>query len=289
MHEARNRDEFISGSLTQHVFGGIELIFPQRSLSPALCPMSLFNFCSVFKLTASAFQVLLPSSCALCRSTIPKPLRGAFCAACNAQFFEQAAKRCAACALKLSDRHAILCGACIQSPPAFDATIVACDYAAPADMLIKDLKFRARLPLADTFAQQLAQAMAKQLSTSPGLMVPVPLSDARLAERGFNQAAEIARSLARRTGIPLQLQLCARIRDTRPQAGLPVSERRVNMRGAFTTLLDTAALTRLRGQHVLLVDDVMTTGHTLNELAACLKRQGAARVTNAVFARTPVN
>jgi ComF family protein len=156
-------------------------------------------------------------------------------------------------------------------------------------MLVKDLKFRARLPLADIFAQQLAQAMATQLSTRPGLMVPVPLSEARLTERGFNQAAEIARSLARHTGIPLQLHLCARIRDTRPQAGLPVSERRVNMRGAFTTLLNASALAELRGRHVLLVDDVMTTGHTLNELAACLKRQGAARVTNVVFARTPHN
>ena len=289
MHEARNRDEFIRGSLTQHAFGGIELVFPLLSLLPAPSSMSLFNFRSAFKLTTSALQVLLPGSCALCHGAIREPLQGALCAACNAQFFAQPTRRCEACALRLSDRHASLCGTCLQSPPAFDATVVACDYAAPADMLVKDLKFRARLPLADTFAQQLAQAMATQLPTPPGLMVPVPLSEARLAERGFNQAAEIAGSLARRTGIPLQLQLCARIRDTRPQAGLPVSERRVNMRGAFTTLLDTASLARLRGQHVLLVDDVMTTGHTLNELAACLKRQGAARVTNAVFARTPFN
>lgn len=279
------------------------------SITPVSMP--LFNLRSVFKLTASTLQLLLPGSCALCHGEIqneiqnqpqrtiqggirdemltalPDRHRGALCKACSAHFFTQPAKRCMACALRLSTVHANLCGTCLQSPPAFDTTIVACDYAAPADVLVKDLKFRARLPLADTFAQQLA--MTTQLSARPGLMVPVPLSEARLAERGFNQAAEIARSLARRTGIALQLHLCARIRDTQPQAGLPVSERQVNMRGAFTTLLNASALDQLRGRHVLLVDDVMTTGHTLSELAACLKRQGAARVTNAVFARTPYN
>ena len=195
--------------------------------------------------------------------------------------------RCAICALRLRHPNLKWCATCLRSPPAYDATIVACDYLAPADVLIKDLKFRARLPLAEAFAQRVAQAMETQLPDFPELMVPVPLSEARLAARGFNQAAEIARSLAHRTGIPLQLHLCARIRDTKAQAGLPVSQRRVNMRGAFTARLDANTLTQLRGRHVLVVDDVMTTGHTLNEIAACLKRQGAARVTNAVFARTP--
>lgn len=267
--------------------------------------MSSFNLRSVFKLTASALQLLLPGNCALCHGEIQNeirqgiqdgmqtassdPLRSALCNACSTYFFQPSAKRCKACALRLPDSDASLCGTCLRSPPAFDATIVACDYAAPADVMVKDLKFRARLPLADTFGEQLARAMATHSSTHPELMLPVPLSEARLAARGFNQAAEIARSLARRTGIPLQLHLCARIRDTRPQTGLPVSERRVNMRGAFTTLLTGSTLERLRGRHVMLVDDVMTTGHTLNELAACLKRQGVARVTNAVFARTPNN
>ena len=254
---------------------------------------------SVRQLAASAINVVFSGSCALCRgeihgrnqgdtqNEIRHTHQGALCIACSTQFFADTARRCEVCALKLPDAHARVCGSCLQSPPAFDATIVACDYAAPADVLVKDLKFRARLPLADTFARHLAQAMGHQLSERPGLIVPVPLSEARLTERGFNQAAEIARSLARRTRIPLDPHLCARIRDTRPQAGLPISERRVNMRGAFTTRLDATALSDLRGRHVLLVDDVMTTGHTLNELAACLKRQGAARVTNAVFARTP--
>ena len=245
--------------------------------------MNSFHWRSLCERISSSLHALLPGSCALCRSQS----RGAVCDACSAQYFATAAIRCRICAQRLWNPHLTWCGSCLRSPPAYDATIVACDYLAPADVLVKDLKFRARLPLAEAFAHRLAQAIPTQLPDPPGLMVAVPLSEARLAARGFNQAAEIARSLARRTGIPLQLHLCARIRDTQAQAGLPLSARRVNMRGAFTTLISSNALAQLRGQHVLVVDDVMTTGHTLNELAACLKRQGAARVTNAVFARTP--
>ncbi len=179
--------------------------------------------------------------------------------------------------------HAKICGSCLRTPPAFDATIVACDYAAPSDMLVQDLKFRSRLPLAQSFGQMLASAIQKQITNTPDVIIPVPLSEARLAQRGFNQAGEIARSVSRHTDIPLQFQMCVRVRDTQPQARLPIGERRVNMRGAFAVQLNAS----VRNQHVLLVDDVMTTGHTLNELAACLKRHGARRVTNAVFARTP--
>ena len=148
---------------------------------------------------------------------------------------------------------------------------------------MQDLKFRSRLPLAPSFGRMLASAMQKQAANAPDMIIPVPLSETRLAQRGFNQAAEIALSLSRHIKLPLHLQACVRVRDTQPQAGLPLSERRVNMRGAFAVQFTTA----VQGRHVLLVDDVMTTGHTLNELAACLKRHGVKRVTNAVFARTP--
>lgn len=183
----------------------------------------------------------------------------------------------------MSHLHAKVCGTCLRTSPAFDATVVACDYAAPWDMLVQDLKFRSRLPLAESFGQMLAGAIQTQMTNIPDVIIPVPLSETRLAQRGFNQAGEIARTVSRQTDIPLQVHLCVRVRDTQPQAKLPLGERRVNMRGAFAVQLNAA----VRNQHVLLVDDVMTTGHTLNELAACLKRHGARRVTNAVFARTP--
>lgn len=225
------------------------------------------------------FGCILPSSCALCHGDSPHAL----CNECCLQFLANTPARCQICGRRMPQLHSKMCGVCLRAPPAFDATVVACDYAAPSDLLVQDLKFRSRLPLAESFGQLLASVMQRQLTKPPEIIIPVPLSETRLAQRGFNQAGEIARAVSRHTDIPLQVQMCVRVRDTQPQAGLPLAERRVNMRGAFAVPCSA----HIRNQHVLLVDDVMTTGHTLNELAACLKRHGARRVTNAVFARTP--
>lgn len=232
---------------------------------------------------ASLLGRALAGSCALCQDESAS----AICCQCRVRYLSGVSVRCRRCAETLYHPGAEHCGSCLRSPPAFDATIAACDYAAPVDVLVQDLKFRSSLPLAHVFGEVLAESIAEELDKPPDLIVPVPLSETRLSERGFNQAAEIARSLSSFTGIPFQWDLFIRVRDTRPQAGLPIDDRRVNMRGAFAARLNARVRDQLRGRHVLVVDDVMTTGHTLNELAACLKRQGAARVTNGVFARTP--
>lgn len=238
-----------------------------------------FDWRSFFRHLGNTLEPILPGSCALCHANS----KDAICIACSRQFFASMPARCAICGRRMPHTQATICGACLRAPPVFDATVVVCDYAAPSDLLVQDLKFRSRLPLGSSFGRMLASAMQKQVTNAPDMIIPVPLSETRLAQRGFNQAAEIARSLSRHTQLPLHLQACVRVRDTQPQAGLPLSERRVNMRGAFAVQVTTS----VKGRHVLLVDDVMTTGHTLNELAACLKRHGAKRVTNAVFARTP--
>jgi ComF family protein len=113
------------------------------------------------------------------------------------------------------------------------------------------------------------------------LIVPLPLHPARLAGRGFNQAAEIARALSRATGVTMDAQIARRVRNTAPQTALPWRERAANMRHAFACGRDLAGL------RVAVVDDVMTTGATLQEFARTLKRCGAARVENWVVARTP--
>lgn len=205
------------------------------------------------------------------------------------RFFSRNSTRCPVCASAISDTAGGLqCGACLQSPPAFDASIVACDYAAPVDHLIQALKFHARLAFAPLFADLLVRAVHDQRDmvgqTEAVLLTAVPLSATRLAVRGFNQASEIARSLSNRLHLPLASQLCIRVRDTSAQAGLPQKQRHVNMRGAFIVSPDAP---NLSGKHVMVVDDVMTSGRTLHELAACLKRYGASRVTNLVVARTP--
>jgi predicted amidophosphoribosyltransferase len=117
----------------------------------------------------------------------------------------------------------------------------------------------------------------------PDMLCPVPLGPSRLVERGFNQALEIARPLAGALGVTLHPTLAVRQVDTRAQSGVSPHERAENIRGAFG--VDDPGL--VTGRHVGIVDDVMTSGHTLEELAATFKRFGAARVTNLVFARTP--
>ncbi len=194
-------------------------------------------------------------------------------------------QRCDCCALPSQD--GLRCGACLRDSPAFDATIAATDYLAPVDQLVLQLKFGARLALAPLFGSVLLDAIIARgngAAALPTLLAPVPLSAPRLRQRGFNQALEIARPLARSLGIPLIAQLGERVRDTRAQAELPLRERQRNLQAAFD--LRHQSIDQVPGQHIGIVDDVMTTGATLNELAKMLKRFGAVRVTNLVFART---
>ena len=226
-------------------------------------------------------RALLPSSCALCAALQD----AAVCGACSLAYAAGGRPRCPCCANPAAagdaKRH---CGACLADAPAFDATVVACDYAAPLDGLVLGLKFGARLALAPWMAQRLREAALASGSALPDLLCPVPLGPRRLVERGYNQALEVARPLAAGLGIPLAPRLVERVLETAAQSGVTPGERRRNVRGAFA-LADGHA--PLGGLHVGVVDDVMTSGHTLDELAGVLKRAGAARVTNLVFARTP--
>jgi ComF family protein len=251
----------------------------------------------LFLLPSGVTRYLLPASCALCGADCLDLV----CAPCLADFFHHDGPRCRQCANPLSvdmnvDMNVDLteapdglrCGRCQRCAPAFDATLVAGDYAAPLSQLVLQLKFGGRLALATLFAQRLHEAMLRQSHCElPALLCPVPLGPARLAERGFNQALEIARPLAQMLGLPLHPTLTLRIRETRAQTGVAHGERASNIAQAFTVA--PAALALVRGSHVGIVDDVMSSGQTLDELAATLKRFGAARVTNLVFARTRPN
>lgn len=225
---------------------------------------------------------LLPSHCALCGMGC----EGVVCLPCRAQYAARRTCCCARCANPLPGLSAdsAVCGACESYPPEFDATVAAVDYAAPLDQLVLQLKFGARLALAPWFAENLVDAvLARRGLPLPDLLCPVPLGPGRLVERGFNQALEIARPLSKALGVELHPALAARTTETRAQSGVSPSQRAENIRGAFAVTDPDA----VAGRHIGLVDDVMTSGHTLRELAATFKRFGAARVTNLVFARTP--
>ncbi len=229
-----------------------------------------------------SLATLLPSSCALCGQRCA----GVVCEGCRFDAVA-AGPRCQICANPLpcedadAGRH---CGLCLARPPAFDATIAAGDYAAPLDQLLLQLKFAARLQLAPWCAAQLRDQVLRQTAIGarlPDVIAPVPLGRARLAERGFNQALEVARPLSRMLGVPLAPRLLTRVRETAPQSAVAAAARLANVRAAFAAS-DAAA-----GLHVAVVDDVMTSGRTLDALAAALKGAGAVRVTNYVVARTP--
>ena len=223
-------------------------------------------------------SLLLPSSCALCGAGCA----GVVCPPCQDHFCLPVTNRCARCANPLAAPGT--CDGCQAYPPSYDATICAADYAPPLDHLVLQLKFSACLPLAPWFAGMLRDAMlARPGLPLPDLLCPVPLGPARLVERGYNQALEIARPLGRLLGVAVHPGLALRQLDTRAQSGVSPHERAENIRGAFA--IDDPDL--IEGRHVGLVDDVMTSGHTLEELAATCKRFGAARVSNLVFARTP--
>jgi ComF family protein len=220
---------------------------------------------------AAAFATLARPDCCLCGR--PAGSDGVpLCADCARDLPPPAAHACPRCALPSPAGE--ICGHCLREPPAFDSTRAAFDYAFPLDVLVKRLKYGHRLALAGFFAHALAPLPCVDL------VLPMPLHPRRLRARGFNQAVEIARPLARAANVPLALAAVARIRDTPPQASLERDARLTNLRTAF------ASRRRFDGLRIALVDDVMTTGASLDALARCLKASGAAQVHNLVVART---
>ena len=215
---------------------------------------------------------VLPQECLLCRADAGDKV---LCPACAAALPRLPTACCPLCALPTPDGNT--CGACLRQPPHFDATLALFRYEFPLDRLVQALKYAHRLAAADFLGRELAR-LAPPVPL-PDLVLPVPLAAQRLAERGFNQALELARPLAGLLGVPLGLGRVHRRRDTAPQAGLPWKERAQNIRHAFECDID------LSGMDVLVVDDVMTTGATLDELARTLKGRGARRVENRVVAR----
>lgn len=232
---------------------------------------------------AALLHAALPSACALCGAHAC----AAVCQPCHDAYLGAGRVRCPRCANPLAAADSVReCGACQSQRPAYDATVAAADYAPPLDQLVLELKFGGRLALAPWCAGAMRDAVrAQQGWDVPNLLCPVPLGPSRLIERGFNQALEIARPLAAMLGIPLAPALALRAMDTAAQSSVAPAERRDNMRGAF--IVAPRALALVRGAHIGVVDDVMTSGATLHELAATFKRFGAARVSNIVFARTP--
>jgi len=220
---------------------------------------------------------VLPNACVFC-GTRCRPGEAPICKDCHADlpWIENACGRCA------SPVEAVLpsgvhCSRCQANPPPFDATIAPLGYRFPVDAAIKAMKFRRKLCYVSAFTHLLAKSM-QRLPGEIDALLPVPLHWVRHATRGFNQAAELCRPLSTLTGLPL-IRNVMRTRATPYQSGLVARHRQGNLRSAFSV---RAAL---HADHVLIVDDVVTTGETCRELAQVLLDAGVEKVSVLAVAR----
>lgn len=225
---------------------------------------------SLKQVARRCLNALLGSTCLLCQGSSQD---GLLCTDCAADLPAPPTATCPQCAEQTT--HGERCGACLKETPHFDRTLAVFRYDFPIDRIIHALKYGHQLAVADWLGQQIAAQIEGEVS----MIVPLPLHPERLRERGFNQSLEIARTVADRLGLTIDHSSVFRNRATPRQADLPLKERRKNVRGAFECNSD------MTGKHVLLIDDVMTTGATLNECARVLKLHGAAQVCVAVAAR----
>lgn len=217
---------------------------------------------------------LAPHQCLLCAGQSSTAL----CESCkNSLPHWDASDSCPRCGHINTQGH--LCGACQTAAPAFDRTYAAFLYTEPISALIQAAKFANRWSLLPPLGTYLAQMIA--IENRPDRLIALPLHPARLRERGFNQAVEIARPIAKRFQLALEIDTLKRIKNTEHQARLNANARWQNMRGAFIYMGD------LSGQRVAIIDDVMTSGASLNAAAKALKLAGATEVQAWVVARTP--
>ncbi|PJI96334.1 ComF family protein [Acidovorax sp. 69] len=218
----------------------------------------------------------VPSQCAVCHAWPSQRI----CNACVARF-AQPASRCQRCALRVPAGVSV-CGACLLHPPVFDACLAAVDYAYPWADALADFKFRADPGWAGTLSTLLRSTpWVEPAIEAANRVLPVPLSQERLRERGFNQSALLARHLA---GTKADAHSLLRLHATEAQSSLPRDQRLRNLRGAFA--VEPSHAPALRGQRLVLLDDVMTTGATAHAAVLALRDAGAAHVTVVVLART---
>ena len=220
---------------------------------------------------------LLPPTCILCGNSGYNSLD--ICDSCYGQLPRN--DQCCFCCAEILDIATVtpvLCGRCLSHPPAFDRAYAPFVHQGAIRHLVGNLKFGSCYKNARLLGLLLAEHL-KQTAGRPELILPVPLHKARYRSRGFNQSIEIARTVANELNLPLDLHSCVRHRDTPHQTQLSAQKRRKNLKHAFSIIKP------LQVHHVAILDDVMTTGSTVHELAALLKKSGVTQVDVWVCAR----
>ncbi len=213
--------------------------------------------------------MLIPLPCVVC-GAVDSVVTDQLCRACLSDMPSHPPGCCQGCGGVLDD--AAVCNRCFVFPPAFDGCSAGCRYAYPVNQMIKKLKYQARLDLVRPLCRPLIERIGLERAALPDCLVPTPLHGARLRSRGFNQAREIAAVLAQKLSLPIDDYLVRRHKHTAQQYNLSPEQRSKNVRDAFNTI-NTTSYKRLA-----VVDDVLTSGATANELARVLKRNGAEHV-----------
>ncbi|SEO91172.1 ComF family protein [Aquisalimonas asiatica] len=230
---------------------------------------------SVYRITQWIAAALLPPTCLCCGR--PGAAGLDLCAGCYRDL-PRNRHACHGCAAPVA-AGVHLCGHCQTHADHCNAVIAPWRYEAPIDGLIQALKFHGQLPAGQLLGALLARELVQRHPPTVDAIIPMPAHPRRLRERGFNQAAEIARAISAATGIPVRHHWLLRRRHTRPQTGLGRTHRERNLLGAFT------AHPAVAGCRLALVDDVVTTGSTSTEAAQALKRAGASDVVTWAVAR----
>ena len=235
--------------------------------------------------TRRLFTLLFPPACILCRQTIIDAAFAGDAELCAGCYQKQSLNNicCKRCALPLADDagEAAFCGRCIRQLPEYHYARSLFLYEGGIIALIHQLKFSQKISYARSIGEMLSTLL--DAGDLPDCFLPVPLHPSRLRQRGFNQSIEITRVLASKTGIPIEIDAVERQRRTVSQTDLDARQRRKNVRGVFRV-----SSRMFEYKHVLIIDDVMTTGATVNELARVLKRHGVERIGVLCIARAPV-
>ncbi|MFZ1990750.1 MAG: ComF family protein [Alphaproteobacteria bacterium] len=243
---------------------------------------------AVAAIAKRGFDVLLPPQCLSCRTLVDQP--GLLCAKCFSGAQAIAPPFCRSCGVPLPSASGISglahvdlsCGRCLTEPPVFTRARSVFVYDDVARRLVHDLKYGDRLEGRASFGAWLARA-GGDCATQADFIIPVPLHYIRLVRRRYNQAVVLAKALSQSTRRPLAVDALRRVRPTKSQTGLSADARASNMRGAFQVRKNWVG--RIKGAQIVLVDDVMTTGATVNACARALKRAGAADITVLTLAR----
>ncbi len=236
------------------------------------------------ELAQNLLSALFPSCCVFCQKTVDQATAQdiEICPDCY-QALPHNTTCCVRCALPLAEdiTSATFCGRCIKKRPAFDYACSPFRYEDDIIKLVHQLKFSEKIRFSRSIGEMLLAHFSAR-NEKPDCLLPVALHPSRMRQRGFNQSIEISRVLAKKLAIPIEHSVIVRQRSTAAQTGLSAKQRQKNIRGAFSVAGE------LNHQHVLIIDDVMTTGATVNELATLLKKNNVERVGVLCIARAPV-